>query len=158
MHESQGEWENKLNSIPHTLKSFKKNSIANEKLDKMADLLISSHSDVKELVKRQLAAIAGVPPAHVSLTSEEVGYKTHIIQMKEAGTNNNSMNILNFIKANFAPLKVTNVHVQSESIIFDVPEDSLADFNQVLANDTVKQSPYEVREASAKDREMTALK
>jgi hypothetical protein len=36
----------------------------------MADVLISGHSDVKELIKRQLAAIAGEPPAHISLTSE----------------------------------------------------------------------------------------
>jgi hypothetical protein len=52
----------------------------------MAELLISSHTDVKELVKRQLAAIAGEPPSHISMTSEEVGYKTYVIHMKEADT------------------------------------------------------------------------
>ncbi len=79
----------------------------------MADVLIAGHLDVKELVKRQLAAIAGEPPAHVSLTSEEVGYKTFVIQMKKKDIKINSMDVLNFIKSNFAPLKVTNVHVQA---------------------------------------------
>ena len=132
--------------------------IANEKLDKMADILISSHTDVKDLVKRQLAAIAGEPPAHISLTSEETGYKTYIIQMKETDERINTMNILNFIKTNFAPLKVTNVHVQSANIIFDIPEESLEEFTKTLSNDTVKQSPYQVREASSSDREMTSLR
>ena len=70
----------------------------------MADLLISSHTDLKELVKRQLVAIAGLPPTHISLTSDEVGYKTYVIGMKKTDAEINAMDILKFIKTNFAPL------------------------------------------------------
>jgi hypothetical protein len=68
------------------------------------------------------------------------------------------MDALNFIKSNFAPMKVTNVHVQTENIIFDIPEEKLADWTNTLSSETITKSPYEVKEATSKDREMTSLK
>jgi len=39
---------------------------------------------------------------------------------------------LNYIKSNFEALKVTNVHVQSSNVIFDVPSSNLSEFKQIL--------------------------
>ena len=105
-----------------------------------------------------MAAISGEPPANISLTSEETGFKTFIIEMRQAESKINTMEILNFIKAHFTTHKVTNVHVQSSNIIFDLPEENLTEFRESLSAETVNESPYKVKEASSYDREMTTLK
>ena len=47
------------------------------------------------------------------------------------------MSILNFIKFNFEQLKVTNVHVQSANIIFDVPDAQIVEFKTTIASSVV---------------------
>ena len=63
-----------------------------------------------------------------SITTEEVGFKTYIISMKNPDAKVNNMDILKFIKNNFQNHKVTNVHVQSSNVIFDIPDANLPDF------------------------------
>jgi len=70
----------------------------------------------------------------------------------------NSLAILNFIKTNFEALRVTNVHVQSNNIIFDIPEASLIEFRNALKSDTVKESVFAIKEATSLDREMMQLR
>lgn len=45
--------------------------------------------------------------------------------MKDSETKINTLNTLNFLKEKFESLKITNVHVQTSSVIFDVPSDNL---------------------------------
>ena len=58
----------------------------------------------------------------------------------------NSLTALNFLKQEFKDFGITNVHVQSRSIIFDVPMERL---NQTEINITevqqLKDSPFALR-------------
>lgn len=60
-----------------------------------------------------------------SLSTDQPGFKTFTIAMKEKEAKINTLNILNFLKTNFESVRITNVHVQSSNIIFDIPTNNL---------------------------------
>lgn len=78
--------------------------------------------------------------------------------MKDSETKINSLTALNFLKTYFNDQKITNVHIQSNNIIFDIPSDNLDGTKQVLDSSDINDSEYQISEATFKDREMLPLK
>jgi hypothetical protein len=78
--------------------------------------------------------------------------------MRNAETKINSLTALNFLKTHFNDLKITNVHIQSNNIIFDIPSDNIDGAKQVLESSDINDSEYQISEATFKDREMLPLK
>lgn len=91
-------------------------------------------------------ALVGEPPVSRSIINEEEGYRTFVLGMRQAEAKLNSLTALNFLKQEFNDFAITNVHVQSNSIIFDVPTEKLNQSEITITEvQQLKDSPFVLR-------------
>lgn len=104
----------------------------------------------EQIAKKLLLLLVGKPPQSRSIINSEKGYQSYILFKHNESQKFNSIEALNYLEQNFGSEGLINSHVQSKTIIFDIPVDQ----SEGLANKLKELTPntYKIRVASSEDK------